>query len=133
MLKHLARRHEIALLAFDDEGRANKDWMRARLADYCSTVRVLPYRGFRPGHALGLLGFLSPQPRSLVDTHSPDMSAAVEDALLHRRAFDVMVASQIDMLPYALPHRDVPAVLEELELSGLLDAVRTGPARCRLR
>lgn len=121
LLKQLARRHEVALVSFGDRGDAANARALAILGEYCSSVRVLPYRGFRPSSARSLLGLLSPQPRSLVDTFSADMRCAVVEQFGDGR-YDLVVASQLDMVPYALALPGVPALLEELELSTYLDA-----------
>jgi glycosyltransferase involved in cell wall biosynthesis len=68
-------------------------------------------------------GLLSPQPRFLVDTYSPALSRAVHETAAQCRP-DVVVASQIDMLPYALELRGLPVVLEELELGTVRDATQ---------
>ena len=122
LLRQLARRHEVALVSFGDRGDAADARASAVLSQYCSTVRVLPYRGFRPSSARSLLGLLSPRPRSLVDTLSVEMRRAALEQVGDGRC-DLVVASQLDMVPYALALPGVPALLEELELSTYLDAV----------
>lgn len=127
VIRALARRHDISLLTFeeaaeDGAGAASQDSSHA-LGAYCSRVQVFPYAGFQPGSFRAVRGFISNKPRSLVDTYSPAMADAAQIEVDRQRP-DVVVASQIDMLPYALSLGHVPAVLEELELSLYRDAVQ---------
>lgn len=95
-------------------------------------VRAVPYRPFRPGRAAALLGFLSPQPRSVMDTFSADMYAQTQ-AWAQAKRYTVVIASEIDMAPYALAV-SAPRVLEELELTTLYESyahAATLPRRAR--
>jgi hypothetical protein len=72
-------------------------------------------------------------PRSVIDTFSPEMSAAVEEVAASWKP-DLVIASQIDMLRYALAVKNVGRVLEELELAVLYEAYQheaRGAARLR--
>ena len=132
ILRQLSRRHEVALLAFRDSAERADDGVLRALRENCRSVQVLPYRSFSPSSPKALLGLLSTTPRSLVDTHSKEMAAAVSDEF-GRNGSDVVVASQLAMAPYALMLPEVPALLEELELSALLDRVRQSRWPRRLR
>lgn len=88
-------------------------------------ARAVPYRPFVPGRARALLGFLAPQPRSALDTFNPAMRSAVQTWAQARR-YAVVIASQIDMAPYALAV-PAPRVLEELELTTLYEAFARAP------
>lgn len=130
VLKQLSIDHEIDLVSFRESADQVDDRTVGALREYCSDVRVVPYRHFRPSSPRALLGLLSSQPRSLADTFSAEMRAAVEDALA-RRGCDLLVASQIGMAPYALALKGVPALLEELELSVYRDAISASPGGIR--
>ncbi len=56
------------------------------------------------------------KPRSVIDTYSSELRAKVE-ALAEQNNFDCVIASQIDMAPYALAVKGVPRMLEEIEIS----------------
>ncbi len=88
-------------------------------------VRAVPYRPFRPGRTAALLGFLSPQPRSVIDTFSAEMHAHVQ-AWAQATRYAVVIASQIDMAPYARTV-SAPRVLEELELTTLYESYAHAP------
>lgn len=109
MLRSLSSRHEVTLLSFIRPGDVNSTPARQEI---CKTCQTVPWRPFRPARAKAVLGYLSPTPRSLVDTFSTQMARLVSEASagLH---VDVVIASTIEMARYAL---SVPArahVLEE--------------------
>jgi glycosyltransferase involved in cell wall biosynthesis len=60
----------------------------------------------------------------MVDTFSPAMAAAIQEETA-RAAFDLVIASQIDMVPYALGVAGAPLLLEELEVSVIKARVDT--------
>jgi glycosyltransferase involved in cell wall biosynthesis len=120
MLRRLSRRHEVSLISFVGEGEQVESSLFA-LRRYCADIKVLPYRGFRPTSVRALAGLFSMQPRSLVDVHSDEMKHAIA-AEISRKTPDLIIASQIDMVPYAIHLRGVPLVLDELEISSIRDA-----------
>jgi glycosyltransferase involved in cell wall biosynthesis len=131
LLTELARAHEVSLVAFAGPHERLDDEGRLALAACCASVEAVTYPGYRAGSARAVAAFLSPRPRSLVDSHSPALLAAARSAA---RGCDLIVASQIDMVPYAVAMPGLPALLEELELSHYLDPVRraaTPSARVR--
>ena len=133
ILRQLSREHRVSLLAFaESTDRVDVETIGA-LKRYCVDVSVFPYRRFRPVSAGATAGLLSPVPRSLVDTHSVAIAEAVSDRV-GRRKCDLVIASQLDMAPYAARTNGVPAILEEVELAGYRDAaIRTGGAARRAR
>ena len=130
MLAQLARRHEVALVTFGEPADlADPDRMRA-LRPYCARIAAVPYRAFRPGSVRGVAGLVSLQPRSLVDTFQPAVRDAVA-AEVSRGGCDVLLASQLDMAPYAVAVPSVPAILEELELTTYAEAPRRAASAAR--
>jgi glycosyltransferase involved in cell wall biosynthesis len=126
ILRQLSARNDISLIALAEPERRVALEARRALGKVCSSVRILDHREFDPARPRALAGFLSRQPRFLVDTYQPAVAEAVADEVRRARP-DVVVASQLDMLPYALRVPSVPLVLEELELSIYRDAARRGP------
>jgi glycosyltransferase involved in cell wall biosynthesis len=125
-LQHLAARHEVTLITFGDQRELADADALAKLRQHCARVRAIPYRGFRRSSTRALLGLFSPMPRWLVDTYSNSLARAIaEESRL--QSHDVVVASQLEMAPYVLGLRNVPAVLEELEVS----VIREGSERAR--
>ena len=124
LLRGLSQRHTVDLVSFCPEGDTGVK--AAHLHTFCREVHLLPATPFARRTTGRLAGLFALQPRSLVADHSPAMAALVaRQAALGR--YDVLVASQLHMLPYALEARGCPVVLEELELAVLYDQVRLAP------
>lgn len=130
LLKALQVEHEVVLLSFATEEVVPSS--RAAMQTICSDVRVVPYRGFRPAGLKARLGFFAPSPRSVVDTFSLEMQTAVE-AVAASWQPELVMASQLDMAPYALGVRYAVRVLEELELAVPADAFQRSRGALRLR
>ncbi len=114
LLKGLSDNHRVDLITFyEDETVAA---CLPELRKFCENVQAIPYQGFRPGRLKAVLGYLSAAPRSILDTHSREFAASVREAMQGNR-FDLMIASEFDMLAYALPVRGPKKVLEELEVT----------------
>jgi glycosyltransferase involved in cell wall biosynthesis len=125
LVRQLAARHEVSLIALGEQAAVSNLEAHRALRAICAQVHALPYRSFRPSSPRALMGLVSNQPRFLVDTYQPEVNALVASEV-RRFQPDVVVASQIDMLPYALAISGVPVVLEELELSSHQDAAQRG-------
>lgn len=118
LIKHLSRNHEIHLVSF-----AVKTIAEERLAEmhrYCRRVDVALHESFEANQPKALLGFFSRRPRSVVDTYSVEMQRLIERAQCVR-AFDVAIASEIDMAPYVTALPGTPKILEEMELTTLYE------------
>ncbi|WP_298981274.1 glycosyltransferase family 4 protein [Caldilinea sp.] len=114
LLKSLADQHEVALLSFANESPTAAAVQVLR--EICSQVDFVSYKGFQTNSVRARLGFLSPTPRSLIDTFSAEMAEKVKKVSGQWKP-DIVVASQLDMIPYALLVRDVFRVAEEIELT----------------
>ncbi len=130
LLRRLAETHEVDLISFA-AGPVLRSHARA-LREFCRLVQVVPYRPFRSRSSRAMLGYLSRQPRSVIDTFSAEMEMLTGEALRERR-HDVVIASQLDMAPYAAARQGVVRVLEELELTQPYERARApGPVGTRL-
>lgn len=117
LLRGLAAKHTIDLLAFAPEPPGEEALRELRAI--CGTVELVPETPFA-GRASGRLrGLLSARPRSVVANHSPAMAAAVRARA--GRGYDLVIASELHMAPYALLVPGVPRALEGLELAALRD------------
>jgi glycosyltransferase involved in cell wall biosynthesis len=114
LIKQLSRYHEITLLSFA-QGLVSKGRLAA-MEPYCRSVHTVPYKEFSPNRLRALLGFLSFRPRAAVDTYSREMQALVQQVGTSD-PFDVVVASEMHSAPYALLLKQVPCVLEDVELA----------------
>jgi glycosyltransferase involved in cell wall biosynthesis len=130
LLRGLSQHHEVTLLSFADQPGVSPEAPEVRAV--CAKAKVVPWREFDPTTLRARLGFLSLQPRSVVDTFSPEMAAAITRALTEDR-FDLIIASQLQMAAYAPYFRDVPAVFEEFEIGLFHDQAFSADGRIRLR
>jgi glycosyltransferase involved in cell wall biosynthesis len=108
LIKHLSLHHRVDLISFASDPVADEQ-VRA-LDDYCQLVRVVRHRPFHPGRLTALMGIFSRRPRSVIDTHSAEMQRQVEE-VGRDRSPDVVIASQLDMAPYAIALSTVPKIL----------------------
>ena len=113
IVQHLASSHEVDLVTFASEAVAEE--RVAAMRRYCRFVAPVLYEEFEPHRLKALLGFFSRRPRSVVDTYCVEMARIIE-RLATDRSFDVVIASQIDMVPYAMDVSGVPGVFEEAEI-----------------
>ena len=118
LLRGLATRHEVTLLAFADQPGA--DPTVPELRSLCREVRVIPRRAYNPNGVKARLGFLSPLPRSLLDTYSPQIANLVRKAAATSSP-DLAIASQLGAAIYADCLDGVPGLFEEVEVAGLYE------------
>lgn len=119
LLRELSTHHEITLLSFvDPEDQPGEE---SPMRTMCERVRVFPRPTRNGAKLMSLGGYVSPTPRHLVTTHSPQMSQAVQTEL-RRERYDALVASQRRMVPYAAPISGLPKVWEEVETTVLREA-----------
>lgn len=118
LLKTLARRHDVSLLSFIESEENAADI--AVLKAFCVDVQTVRYRPFTPDGWKARWGYLSMRPRSVLNTYSPVLA---EQAIQigQRWQPDLVIASEIDMAPYALYVPAAVRMLEEIELGVLQD------------
>ncbi len=137
LLRQLAQRHEIVLLSFTRDTPSVQDIDAVRT--YCREIITVPFRHYQPRRLKALLGFFQPSPRNVIDTYSLEMERLVRKKLADE-PFDVMVAFAIGpgggTAPYVQGMREVPRIVEDLELSVIKDRIAIQPRwhqRMRLR
>ena len=114
LLRQLAAWHTVHLISFTSEPVSSEGW--AALRALCQQVDTVQYRPFQPWTRRALAGLFDARPRSVLATHSPDLTALVQRAA-REYSFDIVLASEIDMAPYALEVDASARVLEELEIT----------------
>lgn len=119
LLRGLAARHEVTLLSFQRRPVEPRGLAVAR--DRLAGVHLVPWREFDPRRAR--LWLLSARPRSVVDTHSPEMESLIRGATAERR-YDAVIASELGMAAYWPAWGDLPAVLDDLELGAFREQTR---------
>jgi polysaccharide biosynthesis protein PslH len=131
LLKGLAPEHEVTLISFfaPQEGSPDVQGLEA----LCQKVIPIAHKNFDPHSLKSRLGFLSPTPRSVIDTYSNEVEATIRSELT-TDSYDLVIASQFDMALYARNFKGLPAVFEEAEVGIYLDRYKNaGTARERLR
>ncbi|MBI3784260.1 MAG: glycosyltransferase [Deltaproteobacteria bacterium] len=129
MLRQLSQRHSVTLLSFTEAAPL------PQTERFCDKVETVPWREFRPSSWKARFGTLHPTPRSIIDTHSPEMARRIVRET-EEGGYDVIVASQITMAAYSSFFGTVPAVFDEVELAVLhdrLSAVTSASRRLRHR
>jgi polysaccharide biosynthesis protein PslH len=122
LLKQLSAEHEVSLLSFADAEDGALAQAPSELARYCADIHALPYREFEPRSGRALLGAFSRLPRSIVATRNEDMMRLVAERA-RQGHYDVLVVSELGMIPYAQAAGGIPAILEDPELSVFVDQV----------
>ena len=120
LLKALSEKHTVDLLSFSAE-KPETEAVSAQ-PGLCRRVETVQYRPFQPERAKAILGFLSSQPRFLVDTYQPEMAARITWYVEHE-SYDVVIASQIDMAAYAGLLPGMTKIFEEIETGVYLDGL----------
>jgi glycosyltransferase involved in cell wall biosynthesis len=131
LLQGLSQVHNVTLFSFYDPKTNPLD--RKEPYPFCAQVQLIPWKSYDAKSRKAALGFFSLSPRSLLDTHSPEMETMISNAVASRK-FDLILASQLTMASYFPVFGGVPAIFEELELGLLMDqAFRGGNWMRRLR
>jgi hypothetical protein len=132
LLRALTQRHEVHLLSFIDHEDASARAMAEQVG--LMAVHTVPYP--KAGRGWPFAGIASGGPRSLAQKHSLLMQDYAFDLVVNDR-FDVVVASEIDMLPYAVALPVAQRVLDGLEVGMYHDTLMRpwlrGGLRARVR
>ena len=118
LLQILAEHHELTLLSFDD--RIDTTQHAPELQSLCHRIEVVPWKPFNQNSWRARIGYFSSKPRMVVDTFSSEMTRCIEQTL-SATAYDLIIASQVDMAMYSAHFQGVPAIFEELELGTYYD------------
>jgi glycosyltransferase involved in cell wall biosynthesis len=116
LLRALAPRHTVTLISFADE--PGVDPGTPELRELCERTLVIPRSAFRSTPWRAAAGRLSPRPRSLVASHSPEIAALIRREI-GEPGCDLVVASQLATATYAPYFAGPPALFEEVELGAL--------------
>ena len=133
LLKGLSQSHDVTLFSFYDPKELSID-PGARYP-FCSQVQLVPWKPFESNSKKATIGLFSLSPRSLLDTHSPEMEVLISSAVASKK-FDLIIASQLTMASYFPVFGGMPAIFEEIELGLFIDQAFKGDnwiRRLRLR
>jgi glycosyltransferase involved in cell wall biosynthesis len=139
LLKGLASVHDVHLVSFsDDPANENVDV----LLELCVSVETVPWHDFQPDSIKSLFGFFNPNPRSLVDTYSPEMAIKISRTI-SSKSIDLVITTQWGMTAYRSLFQGIPTLFEEIEVgipygkyrdtSSILAKLRLGLSWWKLR
>ena len=114
LLRALAAQHTITLLSFREQQEA-VDTDAPEIRSICHEIHTVPWPKFNPTSGTSIAGLLSPKPRSVLDSHSPEMANKIQQ-LIAENQFDVIVASQVGTAGYGRYFQNIPALFEEVEM-----------------
>jgi glycosyltransferase involved in cell wall biosynthesis len=120
LIRALCTKHTLDLISFSETGTAP---VRGEIDQVCRKINWIPSRPYNQKSFKAWLGYLAPQPRSVIDTFSPQMKHAVNHAVDEQR-YDLIITSQIGMAPYTPDKVYAIKLLEELEIGTLFDAYK---------
>lgn len=106
LIRHLAQRHSVTLLAFGDRPRGGG-------VPSGVSLRVIPPTPIDRAN-LGIRGLLSPVPRHLVQNESLTMH---QEVARHMGGCDIAIGMQLDAARYLERWTTIPRVFEEAELA----------------
>lgn len=124
LLRGLAAEHEVRLITFAGQAPGDGQY---DLRDLCSRVHVVPYQHYNPRSLRSLVGLFSPKPRVLVDTYSLRMEQTIRREV-EQQDVDIVIASEWATAAYHITWQGTPAMFEDVEIRGFIDAVQTAPS-----
>lgn len=126
LIEQLARRHEVTLFTFAEEGEATAEHV-GTLQRLCGEVRTFAGNPHKAGRSLRVSGLFSRMPRSYRQTYSHDLATALAAAA---PAHDAVLALEIGAALHLRGVGAVPRVFEEAEVRVIEeDATRGSLAR----
>ncbi|GJM39848.1 MAG: glycosyl transferase family 1 [Ardenticatenaceae bacterium] len=114
LLRALAAKHNITLLSFREQQEV-VDMDAPEIQALCSEIHTVPWPKFNPTSGTSIAGLFNPKPRSVLDSHSPEMAAKIQQ-LIAENQFDVIIASQVGTAGYGRQFQNIPALFEEVEM-----------------
>jgi glycosyltransferase involved in cell wall biosynthesis len=114
LLRALAAQHTITLLSFREQDEA-VDTEALDIRSLCHEIHTVPWPKFNPTSGTSIAGLLNPKPRSVLDSHSPEMANTIQK-LIAQNQFDVIIASQVGTAGYGRYFQNIPALFEEVEM-----------------
>lgn len=114
LLRALARQHTVTLLSFREAQEA-VDTDAPEIRSLCHEIHTVSWPKFNPTSGTSVAGLFNPKPRSVLDSHSPEMAAKIQQ-LIAANPFDLIIASQVGTAGYGRYFQNIPALFEEVEM-----------------
>lgn len=124
LLRALAERHEVHLLAFGQE--PVDDDQRRRMRQICASVDVVPQRLWAPNRVAVLSSLWHAEPASVRTTYNTEFAARVRAISSVIRPHTV-IAFELAAAPYAALVPGVPRIFEEVEVGRLWEQYAHAP------
>ncbi|MFN8487859.1 MAG: glycosyltransferase [Caldilineaceae bacterium] len=125
LLHGLADRHEVTLLSFIEQPVIALNL--TDLHSLCREIQTVPWKSFEPTSGQAILGFLSSTPRSFIDTFSDEMMERIRQTIAKQK-YDVVIVSELAMIPYIQAFHGAAALLEDVELGVLYEQFAHAPS-----
>ncbi len=117
LIKGLAKRHQIALISFEDQP-VQPDWIE-HMREFCEVVQVVPQKPFASGGWKSIAGLFSLKPAAAAAGYSPEMSKTVRKISAEWHP-DMVFALTFVTAPYALELPGLPRVVDADNLLTLM-------------
>jgi len=128
VIRSLAKQHRLSLVSFyNPQERLDRDALAALPV---ASTTLVPYREYDSRSAKSLLALFGTTPRSIVDTFSAEMAAAIRDSVKSER-FDLVVASELWTAAYHECFSGLPAILDDIESACFLNRATSHPSLLR--
>lgn len=114
LLRALAAQHSVTLLSFREQQEV-VDTAAPEIRSLCREIHTVPWPKFNPTSGTSIAGLFNPKPRSVLDSHSPEMAEKIQQ-LIAQNQFDVIIASQVGTAGYGRNFQNIPALFEEVEM-----------------
>ena len=118
LIEGTSRYHSLTLLSFIEPDESPTLVSPAQVS--CRAIHTIARKPFNPTSKTARLGFLSPTPRSVIDTYSPEMANRIRQIITQEKP-DLVIASQFDMAVYHQSFQGLPAIFEEVETAVLYE------------
>jgi len=113
LLRGLAQDHQITLISFSKQ--PDVDQNEPNMRSICEDMFIVPWKEYQPNSIRAVFGFFSPTPRSIIDTHSPEMAQTIVE-VTSVKAFNVIIASELGMASYYRFFKELPTIFEDVEI-----------------
>ncbi|MEW5720956.1 MAG: glycosyltransferase, partial [Chloroflexota bacterium] len=123
LIKQIQSTHQVTLLTLTPEeiDRARQE----EIGRFCARVHVLVVPKYAPKNTRALVGLFSAMPRSLYATTSLEADRTIRQLAA---ASDLVVLSELGMLPYVFCADDRPVILDDPELGTIRDRMVNTPS-----
>jgi glycosyltransferase involved in cell wall biosynthesis len=117
LLRGLGQQHDVDLLSFAPD-EPSKEVLQ-ELHTFCRSVEIIPENPFTSTKLGRVRGFLSSKPSFVIANYNERMATAVRSR--SHIAYDLVFASEIHTVPYALLLQGIPRILDGLEMTGIYE------------